>query len=298
MKYLSQTKLSALYPQINAIKSKAPFYTNLFTYTNIPYRVKSTPSTLLLLKEEKHCVRAYFFSNDLAELESLITALEHDKNLCIEILQKQPESPKISFETLQPQALYTHLRKTLPLPTPKPSNPMRPCRFPTIHPKTLQKILFHDFKPDFDHLPSLKTLQHHHKNGHILSIREQNIIHSYVVFRPAGKSAYLNFIANHGDKQSLLEIWRLFYQKLNALEVRFLHLWCDTLNQKALNMYQKENFSPDGLKNYIYIKLANTNGGGGIARIFIDFLIAFVIFFSFNPRILKPLSQPARKMSR
>lgn len=274
MKNFIQTKISCIYPQINLLKAKMPFYTNLYSYTNISYWVKSTPSTLLLLKEEKQLIRVYFFTNDFVELEELITDLTHDKNLCIEILQKQPE---IYFKTLKPQALYLRLRKTL---TPLSPSSESHTNFDNINPKTLHKLLFKDFNPNFDHLPNLKMLQNRFKNRHILSVRTQNIIYSYLIFTHTGKSAYLNFIANYGDKQSLLEIWKVFYQKLNTLEVKFLHLWCDTLNLKALNMYQKENFSIDGLKNYIYIKLSKTNGGGAYKRLRNKYLLTILILGS------------------
>ncbi|PAF47050.1 hypothetical protein BKH46_04840 [Helicobacter sp. 12S02634-8] len=250
--------LTQFLPQIQLLKSQKPFYTNLYSYTPSAYLAKSTPSSLLLLKEERQLVRVYFCTHNLCELESLITELTHTKPLCIEILQKQPT---ITLHSLKPHALYLHLRKTLqPTPTLEKSPPM----FATISPKTLRKLLLKDFSPITDHLPSIQTLQSHYQAGHILSVRSSSMIESYLLFTHTGKSAYLNFIANHANKQSLLRLWKMFYQKLNTLEVKFLHLWCDTTNTKALNMYHKENFSADGLKNYIYIKSSQVSGGGGI----------------------------------
>ncbi len=75
---------------------------------------------------------------------------------------------------------------------------------------------------------------------------------SFLIYKVKGQSAYLNHIANYGSKQNLINLWKKFYTLLNNQKINHLDLWCDTLNLKALNMYNIESFKNFPLKNYIY----------------------------------------------
>ncbi|PAF43779.1 hypothetical protein [Helicobacter sp. 11S03491-1] len=251
--------LDKIISQISIIKAqKQPTYTNFYTYENRFYEVKITPHSIIILKKESGFFRLYFFTNYLEELKNTLFYLENKQTLCIEILQKQED---ISFEFLEKKALYARLKKKLYHPFLKTSfyNP------PPLDAKEIQALIQKDFNIYFDHFPHLETIQNWIKNGNILSLYKNNKIISYLIFEHRGKGVYINYIANYGGKESLIEIWRCFYQKLNNFAIEFVYLWCDTHNTKAMNMYKIEGFIPDGLKNFIYIKTpAIKQWGGGL----------------------------------
>lgn len=256
--YFSQIKLSC-----------KETYTNFYTQENALYEVKITPHSIIFLKKEKNFFRLYFFSNNLLKLKKNILNIKNNKTICIEILQKEE---KIKFDSLCKKATYIRLKKDYKNTHTQSRVSEEKIYSDALEAKKIQKLIQRDFNPYFDHFPNLKSIQKHLDKGNILFISQNKQICSYIIFDIKGKAAYINYIANYGGKKNLIKIWQIFYEKLNNFLVEFIYLWCDINNTKAMNMYQIENFIPEGLKNFIYIKPpqkskpTNTeiiDGGGG-----------------------------------
>lgn len=241
-------------------KDKKNTYTNFYSQQELIYQVKLLPHSIIILKQEESFWRLYFFSNDMQKLQNTLDKIQNDIPICIEILQKQED---IIFNSMEKQTLYIRLRKNLSkTPSIKLQQPpyKKPCA------EKIYQLIQKDFNIYFDHLPTLEVIKDWIKNKKILSIIKEEKIIAYLVFNIKGKGAYINYIANYGGKDSLVKIWQMLYQELNNFDIEFLHLWCDTKNTKAMNMYQIEGFSPDGLKNFIYLKTpiaAKSQMGGG-----------------------------------
>lgn len=244
-------------------KDKKTTYTNFYTQQNITYQVRLLSHSLIILKKEKSFWRLYFFSNDIEKLENALVKIQNNIPICIEILQKQED---IIFKSIEKQTLYVRFRKNISkMPEIKPHKPLKK----EVRAKKIYELIQKDFNIYFDHLPTLETLKNWIKNKRILFINQEQKIISYLVFDIRGKGVYINYIANYGGKDSLIKIWGMFYQELNNFDIEFIYLWCDAKNIKAMNMYQIEGFSPDGLKNFIYLKtpiIAKKEMGGGIEK--------------------------------
>lgn len=244
-------------------------YTNFYTQENTSYEVKITPHSIIFLKKEKNFFRLYFFSNNLLKLKKDILNIKNNKNIFIEILQKEE---KIKFNGLCKKATYIRLKKDYKNTHTQSRTSEEKIYSDTLEAKKVQKLIQRDFNPYFDHFPNLKSIQKHLNKDHILFISHDKQICSYIMFDIKGKVAYINYIANYGGKKNLIKIWQIFYEKLNNFLVESIYLWCDVNNTKAMNMYQIENFIPEGLKNFIYIKPPQksksistkiSDGGGG-----------------------------------
>ncbi|MDP2538705.1 hypothetical protein Q5I06_02765 [Helicobacter sp. faydin-H76] len=262
MKDFQKMDINDIRSQIFLIKKNAKnIYTNFYTQLNIAYQVKILSHSIIILKKELGFWRLYFFSNDIKKLQDTLSKIQNNAPICIEILQKQEE---IILNSAKKQTVYIRLRKNLSNIS-KMEIQQPPYKKPSA--KKFYELIQKDFNIYFDHLPTLETIKDWIKNKRILYIKKERQIISYLIFNINGKGAYINYIANYGGKDSLIKIWQMFYQELNNFDIQSIYLWCDTKNTKAMNMYQIEGFSPDGLKNFIYLKaakIANKEMGGGV----------------------------------
>lgn len=241
-------------------KDKKNTYTNFYTQQDTSYQVRLLTHSMIILKREENFWRLYFFSNDIEKLENALDEIQNNIPICIEILQKEED---IIFNSIEKQTFYIRLRKNISK-IPKIEFEQPPHK--KVCAKKIYELIRKDFNVYFDHLPTLETTKSWAKNKKILFINQEEKITSYLVFNIKGKGAYINYIANYGGKDSLIKIWQMFYQELNNFDIEFIHLWCDTKNAKAMNMYQIEGFFADGLKNFIYLKnpiIAKKQMGGG-----------------------------------
>lgn len=262
MKDFQKMDLKQIHSHILLIKKdKKNTYTNFYIQEDISYQVRILTHSIIILKQEESFWRLYFFSNDIEKLQNALDEIQNDVPICIEILQKQED---IIFNSIEKHTLYIRLRKNISkIPEVKLQKPSQK----NICAEKIHELIQKDFNIFFDHLPTLETIKDWIKNKKILFINKEEKIISYLVFNIKGKGAYINYIANYGGKDSLVKIWEMFYQELNSFDIEFIHLWCDMKNTKAMKMYQIEGFSPDGLKNFIYLKnpiiAKKINGGGG-----------------------------------
>lgn len=244
-------------------KDKKTTYTNFYTQQELIYQVKLLQHSIIILKQEENFWRLYFFTNNIQELQNAIDGIQNSIPICIEILQKQEE---IVLNSIPKQTLYVRLRKNI---SKIPKRDFTQASTKESYAKKIYELIQKDFNIYFDHLPTLEVIKDWIKNKKILFVTEDEKIISYLVFNIKGKGAYINYIANYGGKDSLVKIWQMLYQELNNFDIEFIHLWCDTKNTKAMNMYQIEGFSPDGLKNFIYLKtpeIAKKSNGGGVEK--------------------------------
>ena len=89
----------------------------------------------------------------------------------------------------------------------------------------------------------------------VITIYENDELKSFLIYKTQGTKAYLNQIANYGNKENLIELWKKFYLALNYENIKYLDLWYDINNKKAENMYKIENFQPLKQFNYCYKKI-------------------------------------------
>ena len=89
----------------------------------------------------------------------------------------------------------------------------------------------------------------------IITIYENNELKSFIIYKIQGNKAYLNQIANYGNKDNLINLWKLFYQELNNKGITYVDLWYNKLNKKAENMYKIEQFQPLNMFNFCYKKI-------------------------------------------
>lgn len=93
------------------------------------------------------------------------------------------------------------------------------------------------------------------KDNKVITIYEKDEMKSFLIYKVQGTKAYLNQIANYGNKENLIKLWKTFYQALNNEGIKYLDLWYDTQNKKAENMYNIEQFQPLNQFNFCYKKI-------------------------------------------
>lgn len=209
-------------------------------------------AVIFLCPEFNH-YKLYFASISQDALEELFATIKIPEIYMEIISQKGLTGEEICFylKYFEFKNLYLKMGKKLETNEcnhqPQYSNPI-PDIFNSLN-LTFDKV--------YDHLPAMKELERLNEKGYIVSINEDIELKGFAVFNITGSGlATLNFIANYGTKQHLIELWRKFYGILNYFNISHLSLWCNAGNRKALNMYKIENFLQNGGYNYFF-KLNN-----------------------------------------
>lgn len=203
---------------------------------------------IIFLSEEKHFYKLFYAFIDLNSFENLLKELPN-KEIYLEIVSKTPPTDslkKVLEKHFEYKTTYSKLYKKLEII--KPQTPVQT----KIDIDLIFEKLYSTFNIYFEHLMNKDELTNLANDNKVITIYEKDEMKSFLIYKTQGTKAYLNQIANYGNKENLIELWKLFYQALNNDNIKYLDLWYDMHNKKAENMYKIEQFQPLNMFNYCY----------------------------------------------
>ncbi len=208
-------------------------------------------NAVTVLQKEKTFHKLYYAFYDLSAFEELLTKLPN-KEIYLEIISRKEIDVQVknvieNFFTYQ--TTYQKLYKKLTLTENKIFQKYHADR------DLIYQKLYSTFDIRFEHVMEKNEIQELIDKNQIITIYENNELKSFIIYKIQGNKAYLNQIANYGNKDNLINLWKLFYQELNNKGITYVDLWYNKLNKKAENMYKIEQFQPLNMFNFCYKKI-------------------------------------------
>lgn len=237
--------------KINILRKSSvkKFQTNYFlTPINDDCIAFENSEAMIFLSKEKHFYKLFYAFINLNSFENLLKELPN-KEIYLEIISKTPptdELKNILEKHFEYKTTYSKLYKKLEVI--EPQTPVQT----KVDVDLIFEKLYSTFNIFFEHLMDKDKLTNLANDNKVITIYEKDELKSFLIYKTQGTKAYLNQIANYGNKENLIELWKLFYQALNNDNIKYLDLWYDTQNKKAENMYKIEHFQPLNMFNYCY----------------------------------------------
>lgn len=208
-------------------------------------------NAIIILQPEKNFFKIFFAFCDINSFDKILSQLPQ-KEIYLEIISKieiENNLKEIINKYFAYQTTYQKLYKKL-----KINNKLKTQKFIVDSSEIYNKI-YTTFDVRFEHLMNKKSLINLINKNQVITVYKDNELKAFLIYKVQGSKAYLNHIVNYGDKENLIELWKLFYQELNNRQITYLDLWYNKQNKKAENMYNIEQFHPLNMYNFCYKKL-------------------------------------------
>lgn len=120
------------------------------------------------------------------------------------------------------------------------------------------RLLYKSFEPLSSHLISRKELEMAQKQNLVWIVKENCKVTSFAICKLEGKKFYLNYLYNSSCKIRGQDLLRQVISEVVRRGYTYGYLWVDSKNDSAIKLYRKLLYTPDGTKDYIYVKRKST----------------------------------------
>jgi len=198
--------------------------------------------------------RAVFAGYDPEEIARLLSAATVEGTCLDWIVRSADEVHHTILQSAGYHHLATYERLAVsPLPDLAKVNPAmlaRPdeCAF-------IMDLLYHDFDPRLDHLPSHTHMLEMITNGHVIVHRSNGNITGYFCCPVNGKSAHLNYWRSHDpDPLAGSMLITQAYACMRQAGAIKAYAWVNVKNTRVAKIHRRLGMTPEGVHDYIYQK--------------------------------------------
>jgi hypothetical protein len=245
--------------EIGLIYNKNPeniltnFYWNNFTSSDL--LVYKLDDTLVFLDQETDYFRAYFYSDNIENVEKILSFIT-EKTLVLEVISKEKPLSIISMLEHSSFSLYAIHKKIVNKTLPKLVT-NKDLTYANI--EDLSKIhdsLMNNFDKYSDHLPTLDFIKNAIENNHILIHKIDSDIPAYIIFEIKKNTCYFGYWFSDQRDNPVIGISLLInlYGILNEKNIKMAYGWVKDDNFKVIRIHQRFGFYFEGMENLIYLK--------------------------------------------
>jgi len=240
---------------INAIYSRRSALSN---YYGQKFEKKDkffqTNDTFLQAKPVRDFYRIYFSSNDKKELTEILQNLEGTNVINFptksEISEIQEFMNECGYEQIGIYERFVYDVKKL-----KYDDDISNIEFAATGDEEQIYNLYSSWKgfnPYTDYLPTLEELKKFIENKTVIINKQDNKIVGVCTFEPQGRKYYSGLYIDI-SKDGLTLIMHLF-NILKHNKIEYLYFWVNADNKRVKTLHQLLGATPDGLKDYTFIK--------------------------------------------
>jgi hypothetical protein len=257
MKFATDT-LAAVHEQMARIKSQSSgsFSTNYFRQEMVGSQISTaaTSRSVLLVNDEHNFFRLYFFTNDPADLASLLADSVYPGTVVTGYLAKNLD-PNIAAALekagFKPIATYRRM-VTYNLPSHQPSPDLEYAAPGDVDP--LHQDLFRAFNPYTDHLPTRDRLRDYVANHQVIVNRLDGRIMGAVCFQLQGLLVNYNYIYSFSGGLDFLRLQNNFYAVMQERGIHAGFLWINQERTSLAALYESSGWRFDGLHDFFYLR--------------------------------------------
>jgi hypothetical protein len=233
--------------------SRKPIYSNYFgiDFENVEYI--EYLDTLLIRKSYETFSRIYFLSSNASQLIDLLKTLSSDD--IINIPSKTQVSASLSEILSESGYLLFKTYVRLYNNHHEQRGEFVESFATTDDVDTMYTILYSNFCPYTDHLPSKAELTDMARNKQIIVNRDDNKeVTGLLAFSLAKTRCYFSVLINTAEGSGGLLLLLKGFDYITSKNITQSYLWVADTNHKMLNIYFSLGYQLDGLKDYTFVK--------------------------------------------
>jgi len=254
--------------KINTLKRKnINIVTNaFFTTQQLQFMIDSNKATIkisddavIILVEEEWLVRLYFYATAFDSLKQILNMLppHSSKAIIADVIGKNPQAEKLACE-MQKLSFCKHNELIRMNRLPKEFTEKTISNVIIATPdkgNEIMNILYNEFDVYTSHLPTKERILKSITNKEITIAIQQEKIIGLAYFETLGerlKYLYQMVVDKNFRGKGIADSLLMYTFEHSSRDTSF-QLWVETNNQRAIGKYQKYNFIPNGLVDYIML---------------------------------------------
>lgn len=262
------TQYDELIDKINSLKRRNKnIVTNAFFSTqqlksmidSNEANVKISDDAVVILAEEERLVRLYFYAASFNSLRQILNMLPSrtSKTIIADVVGKKPQTEKLICE-LQKLTFRKHNELIRMTRLPQDFTQTNISNVIVAAPDKadeIMNILYNEFDVYTSHLPTKEKTLKSIANKEITIVVQQEKIVGLAYFETLGERVkYLyQIVVDKNFRGKGIADSLLTYTFEHSSKDTSFQLWVEANNQRAISKYQKYNFVPNGLVDYIML---------------------------------------------
>ena len=128
----------------------------------------------------------------------------------------------------------------------------------------IYNLIYSNFVPFTDHLPSRNELTEMVKNKQIFVNRQNNEITGVLGVEYGTSICYLSLLIDITEHRNGLFLLFNFFGYMASININKTYLWINCNNLKVIKMYQLMGYKEDGLKDFTFTKFPKDNSNNKV----------------------------------